>query len=113
VTSVARLVALLGAVGLGLFLTARSARDVVLVYDVGETPRATRLEVELRRGGDLVRRAEFSVAAGTRQVRHALRLPEGDYQLRYRLGSEVVAASTGERTLTVEDEGTIVLPLGS
>ena len=109
----ARLVALLGAIGLGLFLSASSPRDVVLVYDVGSMERATRLEVELRRDGDLVRRAEFSVAAGDRQVRHALRLTEGDYQLHYRLDAQAVAPSEGERTLTVKDEGMIVLPIGS
>ena len=107
----ARLLALLGALAVGLFLFSASPEDVVLVYDLAGAPEATALEVELRRGGDLVRHAEFRVTGSDRQIRHALRLPRGEYALAWRAAGPAGARS-GERTLDVAEEGTIVLPVG-
>jgi len=107
----ARLVALLGAVGVGLFLASASPKDVVLVYDLAGAPDATALEVELRRGDDLVRRAEFRVPDAGRQIRHTIRLPQGQYALSWRAAGPS-GPRTGERMLDVEEEGTIVLPVG-
>ncbi len=106
---VARLVAVLGALGVGWFLFSRAPRDVVLVYDVA-APDATALEVDIRRGGALVRHAEFRLH-GAGEVRHPVRLPDGEYALAWRLGA-AGASRTGERPIDVTEAGTIVLPLG-
>jgi hypothetical protein len=104
-------VALLGAVAVGLFLVSASPKDVVLVYDLAGAPDATVLEVELRRGAELVRRAEFRVTDPGRQIRHELRLPKGQYALSWRAGSPA-GSLAGERVVDVVEEGTIVLPVG-
>lgn len=105
--ALSRVVLLLGAVGVGAFLLRASPREVTLVYGLppGEAP--ARLEVDIRRGGDLVRHAELRVPGGARDVRHPLRLPDGDYRVVVRAGSAVF-----ERDVTVTEAGTIVLPLG-
>lgn len=107
--AVARLVALVGALGLGYFLFSASPRDVVLVYDVGGEP-ARSLEVEIRREDQVVRRAELSAREGG-LVRHPVRLPDGDYVLAWRLAAEG-GSRTGERPLEVREDGTVVLSLG-
>jgi hypothetical protein len=104
-------VALLGAVAVGLFFVSAAPKDVVLVYDLAGAPDATALEVELRRGDDLVRRAEFRVAGAGGQIRHAVRLPQGRYALSWRAAGPS-GSRTGERVVDVEEEGTIVLPVG-
>ena len=107
----ARLVARLGAVAVGLYLVSSAPKDVVLVYDLAGAPDATALEIELRRGDELVRRAEFPAAAGGRQIRHAVRLPQGQYALSWRAAGPS-GSRTGARVVDVEEEGTIVLPVG-
>jgi hypothetical protein len=47
------------------------------------------------------------VPAGAREVRHPVRLPDGDYRVMVRAGAVVF-----ERTVTIVEAGTIVLPLG-
>jgi hypothetical protein len=107
----ARLVALLGAIAVGVLLARAAPEDVVLVYDLSGAPGATALEIALRRDGEVVRRAEFPVRAQERQIRHALRLPRGRYGLEWRTAGPE-GAHRGERDVEVEEEGTIVLPLG-
>ena len=110
--SALRLVLLLGVVGVAWIFLAGGPKDVVLEYDLAAQPRATRLEVDLRRGAEVVRHAEFKLpGTGETLVRHAVRLPKGAYTLAWRL---VVpgGALTGERSVDVEEEGTIVLSLG-
>lgn len=107
----ARLVALLGAVAVGLFLVSSAPKDVVLVYDLAGAPDATALEIELRRGDELVRRAEFRVGGADPQIRHAVRLPRGQYALSWRAAGPW-GSRTGARVVDVEEEGTIVLPVG-
>jgi hypothetical protein len=107
----ARLLALLGAIAVGLFLSRAAPEDVVLVYDLSGAHGATALDIELRRDGEVVRRAEFPVKAQERQIRHALRLPRGWYGLAWRTAGPE-GARRGERDLEVTEGGTIVLPLG-
>ncbi len=105
----ARLVAVVGAVLVGWLLWQHAPRDVTLVYAVG-APDATALEVDLRRGAELVRHAEFTLHGGG-EVRHAVRLPDGEYGLVYRIRTPE-GTRTGERSVDVSsDAGTIVLPL--
>jgi hypothetical protein len=105
----ARAVALLAALGAGFLLFGARGKEVVLVYDLSAAPEATGLEVEIRREATLVRRAAFRVAGGE-QVRHVVKLREGEYALAWRLtGPE--GGGAGERPLSIEEEGTIVLPL--
>jgi hypothetical protein len=109
VKAVARLVALLGAIGVGYLLFSAAPRDLVLVYYL-EGADATSLEVEIRRGGEVVRRAELSAREGG-QLRHPVRLPEGDYVLAWRLRGPA-GTRAGERPLEVREEGTVVVALG-
>lgn len=106
----ARLLALLGAVGVGVVLLGERPRDVVLVYDLSAAPDATALEVRVRRGGELVRSARLALRGGE-QVRHPIRLRDGSYDLGWRL-ERPGGPLAGERPLEVDGEQTIVLPLG-
>jgi hypothetical protein len=106
----ARLVAVLGAVGVGWLLLGARPHDVVLVYDLSRDPGASALEVEIRRRGEVVRRARLRVVAGE-QARHPVRLRDGTYALAWRV-ERAAGPRAGERELVVEGEGTIVLPLG-
>ena len=106
----ARLVALVGAVLIGWFLLGSRPPEVLLVYDVSARPEATALEVDLRSAGAVVRHARLQVRAGE-QVRHPVRLRDGSYALAWRL--ELPSGPLrGERTLDVDGDQTIVLPLG-
>jgi hypothetical protein len=106
-----RLVLLLGAVGIGLFLLRSAPRDVTLVYGLAAGRAVTALDVDIRRGGQEIRRAEFRFTEGApAQVRHEVRLPEGSYQLLLHL-VEPGRSRTVERSLTVTESGTVVLPL--
>jgi hypothetical protein len=108
----ARFVAIVGAVAIAWFLFRQGPRDVVLVYDLSGATGATALEVEVRRGPELVRRAEFRLASPRdgRQVRHELRLPDGDYALGWRLTGPS-GEREGERPLEIREDATIVLAL--
>ena len=105
----ARLLALLGAVALGYLLFRSSPREVVLVYDLSGAPGARALEVVLRRGDEVVRRARFEAPAA--QVRHPVELTDGSYRLAFRV-ERPGGALQGERALAVSEAGTIVLALG-
>jgi hypothetical protein len=110
VKRIARLVALPGALAVGWLLLGVRPRDVVLVYDLSTTPDATAVEVELRSDGALVRRARMPVRPGE-QVRHAVKLRDGGYDLSWRV-ERPSGASTGARTIEVGGDETIVLALG-
>lgn len=104
----ARLLAILGAVAVGLFLFRSTARDVVLVYDLHGVSGARSLEVVIRKDHQVVRRATFPSPG--EQVRHPVRLTDGAYRVDYRLDRQAGPVE-GERDLTVAESQTIVLPL--
>ena len=106
-----RLVVVAAAVGAGYLLFGQGPREVVLVYDLASAPDATGLEVELRRGGEVVRRAEFRVPREGGALRHPVKLPGGEYTLGWRLTTPA-GARRGERALVISEPGTIVLALG-
>jgi len=112
----ARFLVVVGAVAVGWVLFGEGPKDVVLAYDLPASEHATVLEVELRRGKEPVRRAEFRLPSGggssrSRQVRHEVRLPEGAYELGWRLEGPG-GRTEGVRALSVREDGTIVLSLG-
>jgi hypothetical protein len=104
----ARLVAVLGAAAVGMLLFRSSSREVVLVYDLDGMRPASSLEVVIRKGDEVVRRATFP--APGEQVRHAVRLTDGAYRVEYRV-ERAAGPVQGERDITVSDAQTILLPL--
>lgn len=104
-----RLLLLGGAAAIGLLLFRSQPRDLVLVYDLG-APVPEEVEVLVWRGDEVLRRAVL-LPRGARQVRHPLRLPDGEYLLRFRL-TGAGGARAVERPLAVEEDGTVVLPVG-
>ena len=106
---IGRLLLLAGALGVGALLFRATPRQLELVYDLGGTPGATSVEVEIRRDGQLVRRAELRVSGA--QLHHPVRLPDGEYLLDYRVATPSGPVS-GQRPLEVREAATIVLPLG-
>jgi hypothetical protein len=109
VRRLARLVALVGAVGAGWILLGARPREVVLVYDTSAVPSATAVEVDVRQGGALVRHARILLHPGE-QARHPVRLHDGVYELAWRV-ERPSGAVTGERQLDIDADQTIVLPL--
>ena len=106
-----RLLAVLGAVGVGWLLLGARPRDVVLVYDLSSAPGATALDVEIRSGREVARRAQLRVRSGE-QLRHPVRLRPGAYAIAWRAERRDAAPFSGERELVVTGDETIVLPLG-
>ena len=104
-----RLAFLAGAIGIGFFLFDQNPRDVTLVYafDSGAVAPGE-ISVEILRGDDRIRirRAELSNRSRDAQIRHSMQLPKGSYRVRARWN-----ARQEEREVTVEESGTIVVPL--
>jgi len=107
VKALARVVLILGAVGVGALLFGAAPREVTLVYGLPPEAAPSSLAVEIRRGDEVLRRAEIGVPGGAHEVRHPVRLPDGEYRVVVRAGAAVF-----ERAVTVSEAGTIVLPLG-
>jgi len=107
----ARLLFLAGAVAIGLFLVRATPRDVTFVYEVRGAGART-LEVDIEKAGVEVRRAEFRVPSGlSAQVSHRVRLTDGEYLMRFTVAADG-AARRLERSVTVSESGTIVIPVG-
>ena len=114
VKALARVLLVLGLAATGLFLFREVPRDVTLVYRVPEPASTRSLEVDIRRGDATVRHAEFRFPDGAPpQVRHEMRLSDGDYTLAVRLSAGTTAPRELVRSIAVSEEGTIVVPLGS
>jgi len=106
----ARFVFLAGAIAIGLFLFRAAPREVTLVYAVA-TPGARRLEVEIDKGGTALRRAEFRLdARGSDQIAHRVRLTDGHYLVRFTLLGDGPTRHL-ERSISITESGTVVLPL--
>ncbi len=107
----ARLVAVVGAVAVAWILFGGGPKDVVLVYEVPAD--ATALRVEIRRGREIVRRAEFRLAPGASgpvQVRHEAQLPQGTHEVAWGL-DEPGGERRGARSVSIHEDGTIALSL--
>lgn len=105
----ARLVAVLGALGVAWLLFRGGPQEVVLVYDLARVPGATRVDVALYREGALVRRSELTAGGG--RVRHAVTLPQGAYRLDFQVAGPGEPVR-GSRSIQIDEPGTIVLSLG-
>jgi len=110
VRALARLVAIAGAMAVGAVLFRSWPRDVTLVYELSGLPGATAVEVEIRRGGQVLRSARMRAPAGPEPIRHPVRLPDGTYDLavRVELPPRPVRLS---RTVEVDGDGAIRVPL--
>jgi hypothetical protein len=108
-----RLLFLAGAVGIGLLFFRTSPRDVTLVYSLAGQPPVRALEVEITRGSEAIRRAEFSFPGGPpKQVEHKVKLTDGAYRLHFRITAQAGGPAVAlERDVNVSESGTIVLPL--
>ena len=100
-----------GALGVGWYLFRAAPRDVTLVYGVRPPGAPAALEVEIRRGEELVRRSELAVPAAGGEVRHPVRLKDGAYALTWRLAAGSTAW-TGRQALDVSEDATVVLSVG-
>jgi len=112
VKPLARLVLFLGAAALGLFLLQAAPRQVTLVYGLPDPAAITGVDVDVRRGSEILRRAEFRFPSGApSQVRHEVRLSDGEYAVAVRLSRRDGAALVLDRAFTVTGGGPVVLPL--
>ncbi|HYS81822.1 MAG TPA: hypothetical protein VEM76_14010 [Anaeromyxobacteraceae bacterium] len=105
----ARLLLLAGGLGIALLFFRAGPREVTLVYGVPDD-RVRAVEVVIAHGGEVLRRAELRVA-GDRTPSHRVRLPDGDYLLRIELLGEGPPRHL-EKSITVAESGTLVIPLG-
>lgn len=106
-----RFAVLAGALAVAWVLFGSGPKDVTLVYDLAAFPGARALEVDLRRGGERVRDTEFHFDHGApAQVRHEVKLPEGEYRLAFRVDTPAGPVRL-DRPLTVSEAGTVVLSL--
>ena len=110
--ALSRLVFVAGAVAIGSFLLRAMPRDVTLVYGL-EGVAAHALEVDIDRGGETLRHAEFRFGSGAPPVvSHRVRLADGDYVVNVTVATGTTARHVA-RPITVSESGTIVIPLGS
>jgi hypothetical protein len=114
VRSLARLVLVLGLVAAGVFLFGGSPRDVTLVYALPDPASVSTLEVEVLRDDAALRHVEFRFPAGAPpQVRHEVRLPDGDYRLALRIAGAPGGPRRVSLPLTVSGSGPVVLAVPS
>jgi hypothetical protein len=106
----ARLLFIGGAVAVALVFFRASPRDVTLVYALGDAG-AREVEIDIRKAGETVRHAEFR-APHAAQLRHDVRLTDGEYEVRVRVAPGDGPPRLVDRTITVTESGTIVLPVG-
>jgi hypothetical protein len=106
----ARLLFLGGAVAIGLYLLRAAPRDVTLVYLLPPARGPSALDVELRRGEEVLRHAEFRFHDGApSRVLHPVRLPDGRYAVVMRLSTTSGLLRIAERTIDVIEDGPILV----
>ncbi|HQR28821.1 MAG TPA: hypothetical protein PLL32_00310 [Anaeromyxobacteraceae bacterium] len=108
-----RLLLLLGFGAIGLFFLRGVPRDVTIVYDIADPAHVRALEVDVMRGGSPLRHAEYRFPDGApRQVRHPVRLPDGEYEVRLRVSRGPGDPERTRLPLVVDDSGAVVLFVG-
>jgi hypothetical protein len=114
VRNLARLLLVLGLAALGLLAFQGTPRDVILVYALPDPGRVTSLEVDLSRDDAALRHAELRFPDGaSAQVRHEVRLPDGEYRVVLRLAGPSGTSRRVTLPLTVSGSGPVVLPVPS
>jgi hypothetical protein len=105
-----RLLLLLGFAAVGLFFLRGFPRDVTLVYDLEDAPAVRSLEADVRRPDGALRHAEYRFPEGApSQVRHAVRLPDGEYEVVVRVSRATGPAYRVVLPLVVSEGGPVVL----
>ncbi len=108
--NLARVLLVLGLAALGLQAFRGAPRDVTLVYALPDPGRVTSLEVDVLRDDAALRHAELRFPDGApAQVRHEVRLPDGEYRLALRLAGPSGPPRTVTLPLTVSGSGPVVL----
>ncbi len=105
----ARLVLLAGGIAIGFFIFGANPRDVTLVYALHAPARS--VEVEIFRDGKSLRLDEFRFPAPQKQATQKVKLPPGDYRLRLWVVPADGPAGPLERSVSITEIETIVVPL--
>jgi hypothetical protein len=107
-----RLLLLLGVGAIGLFFLRGMPRSVTLVYDLEDAPAIRTLEVDIRNPDGALRHAEYRFPDGApRQVRHDVKLPDGDYEVSVRVAGPAGPVRKTVRIVTVSESGPVVLAI--
>ncbi len=108
-----RLLLLVGFGAIGLFFLRGVPRDVTLVYDIPDPAHVSALEVDVVRAGSPLRHAEYRFPDGApRQLRHPVRLPDGEYEVRLRVSRGPGEPQRTRLPLVVDESGAVVLFVG-
>ena len=97
----------------------RAGKELDVVYDLSRMGRTdlVRLRVEIRRGAELVRDAEFHYPAGEGrappQQRHRLKLGEGSYVAHFQLRFSHAAAMARVTPFEVTGTEPVIIPVPS
>ncbi|MGA8892924.1 MAG: hypothetical protein WB493_15280 [Anaeromyxobacteraceae bacterium] len=107
-----RLLLLLGVGAIGLFFLRGMPRSVTLVYDLEDAPAIRTLEVDIRNPDGALRHAEYRFPDGApRQVRHDVKLPDGEYEVAVRVAGPSGPARRTVRSVVVSESGPVVLAI--
>ncbi len=107
-----RLLLLLGFGAIGLFFLRGMPRSVTLVYDLEDAPAIRTLEVDIRRPDGALRHAEYHFPDGApRQVRHDVKLPDGEYEVAVRVLGPSGPPRRTVRSVVVSESGPVVLAI--
>jgi hypothetical protein len=107
-----RLLLLLGFGAIGLYFLREVPRSVGLVYVIDDSPSVRKVDVEIRKGASPARRSEFRFPAGApREVRHDVKLADGDYQVVVRVWRLGGSPQSLVLPVTVTESGPIVLAI--
>ena len=107
-----RLFLLLGVGAIGIFFLRGMPRSVTLVYDLGDAPAIRTLEVDIRNPDGALRHAEYRFPDGApRQVRHDVKLPDGEYEVAVRVLGPSGPPLRTVRSVVVSESGPVVLAI--
>ena len=107
-----RLLLLLGFAAIGLFFLGRMPRDVTLVYDLEEPEAVRAVEVDVRRGVEPLRHAEYRFPDGApQQIRHDVKLPDGTYDVALRVSRAERGTRRTVLPVVVSESGPVVLSI--